>query len=129
MVVRYQLEAVILLNTLRVVLSNSTKPRSFTVITITAVIRAKLGAASQLKEALLSVANYVEAHEPDTIGFYLSQSIEDPSVFTTFERFTDEEAKDRHNNSPATTAFFQIADDLIAPPVTLVTSEEFSSKS
>ncbi|MEM7522725.1 MAG: antibiotic biosynthesis monooxygenase [Pseudomonadota bacterium] len=98
-------------------------------ITITAVIRAKPGAEAALEDALLEVARYVETHEADTVGFHLSRSLDDPRVFTTYERFLSEEAKDAHNASPATTAFFEVAESLIEPPVTLHTAEEISAKS
>ena len=98
-------------------------------ITITAIIRAKPGKEDALRAALLDVARYVDANEPETADFYLSQSSEDETIFTTYERFTDAAAKDRHNNSPATLGFFEVAKDLIEPDVILHTCEEFSSKS
>lgn len=98
-------------------------------ITITAIIRARPGREDALRSALLTVSTYVDANEPETVGFYLSQSTEDPNVFTTYERFIDTAAKDQHNNSPATLGFFKAAAELIEPDVILHTCEEFSSKS
>lgn len=97
-------------------------------ITITAVIRAKPGQADALQEALCAVADYVAGNEPDTVGFHISQDLSDPSVFTTFERFTSEDAKDRHNSSPAVAAFFRKAGALIDGPVILHTCREVSEK-
>lgn len=97
-------------------------------ITITAVIRAKPGAAEALKAALLDVAAHVAAHEPETTDFFLAQGLADPHVFTTYERFADEAAKDRHNASAAVARFFEVGGPLIDGPVTLETCAEFSRK-
>ncbi len=94
-------------------------------ITITAVIRAKPGQAGALKAALLDVAAHVATHEPGTVDFYLSQSVADPHVLTTYERFVDEAAKDRHNGSPAVARFFEVGGPLIDGPVVLETCVEF----
>lgn len=93
-------------------------------ITITAVITAKPGQEAALHNALRAVAAHVAAHEPDTKGFYVSQSIETPSVFTTYERFKDAAAKDLHNGSDAVAEFFAKADDLIEGNVILHTCRE-----
>ena len=61
-------------------------------LTITAVIRARKGEERALRDALLEVADNVRANEPDTVGFFISQDLEDPCVFTTYERFTDRAA-------------------------------------
>jgi quinol monooxygenase YgiN len=97
-------------------------------ITITAIIRAKTGRLEDLKAALLAVAEYVDRNEPDTIGFFISQDIDDPSVFTTYERFSSSEAKDTHNGSSAVSAFFVQADALIEQPVFLHTCAEISAR-
>ncbi|MEJ8570278.1 putative quinol monooxygenase [Microbaculum marinum] len=97
-------------------------------ITITAVIRAVEGSEDALEEALRDVAAYVRDHEPDTVGFFVSRSLGEPTIFTTYERFVDEAAKDRHNASPATARFFEAAKTLVAPPVDLFTSVEVASR-
>src|SRR6266851_3569583 len=79
-------------------------------LTITAVIRARKGEERALRDALLEVADNVRANEPETIGFFISQDLEDPCVFTTYERFADRAAMDRHNNSAVVARFFGIAD-------------------
>src|SRR5690242_13649091 len=65
-------------------------------LTITAVIRARKGHEGALQQALLDVARHVRANEPDTVGFFISRDATDPTVFTTYERFTDRAAMDRH---------------------------------
>ena len=89
-------------------------------LTITAVIRARKGQEGALRDALL---------EPDTVGFFISQDLEDPCVFTTYERFIDLAAMDRHNGSAAVARFFGIAKPLLDGAVTLVTGSEISAKS
>ena len=81
-----------------------------------------------MKQALLDVAANVRDNEPDTLGFFLSQDPADPCVFTTYERFRDEAAMDRHNGSETVAAFFAIAQPILDGDVTLLTCEEFSAK-
>ncbi len=97
-------------------------------LTITAVIRARKGHEGALQEALLDVARHVRANEPDTVGFFVSRDAADPTVFTTYERFTDRAAMDRHNGSDAVATFFAIAQPLLDGAVTLVTCEELFAK-
>lgn len=96
-------------------------------ITITAVIRVRPGQEGTMREALLAVAAHVAAAEPETIGFFISQSEEDPCLFTTYERFIDKAAMDRHNGSAAVATFFGIAKPILDGGVTLVTSTEVSA--
>ncbi|MDX3965480.1 MAG: antibiotic biosynthesis monooxygenase [Bradyrhizobium sp.] len=96
-------------------------------ITITAVIRAKSGHETTMLDALMAVAENVAANEPDTIGFFISQSEDDPCVFTTYERFVDKAAMDRHNSSAVVATFFGIAKPILDGEVTLVTSKEVSA--
>ncbi len=97
-------------------------------LTITAVIRAQKGHEGTMRDALLEVAANVRANEPDTIGFFISQDVQDPCVFTTYERFADQAAMDRHNGSAVVAKFFGIAKPILDGPVTLVTSTEISAK-
>jgi quinol monooxygenase YgiN len=99
-----------------------------TMLSITAVIRAKAGHEGALRDALLVVAENVRLNEPETIGFFISQDSEDPCVFTTYERFADGAAMDRHNNSAVVAKFFGIAQPILDGEVTLVTSVEISAK-
>jgi quinol monooxygenase YgiN len=96
-------------------------------ITITAIVRVKPGQDEAMREALLAVAAHVATNEPETIGFFISQSEEDPCLFTTYERFADTAAMDRHNGSAAVAAFFAAAKPLLDGEVTLVTSQEVSA--
>lgn len=96
-------------------------------ITITAVIKAKPGHEATMRDALLAVAAHVAANEPETIGFFVSQSADDPCLFTTYERFADKAAMDRHNGSAAVATFFGIAKPILDGDVTLVTAKEVSA--
>jgi len=49
----------------------------------------------------LDVVRNLRANEPATVGYYISQDTTDPLVFTTYERYLDRTAMDRHNNSEA----------------------------
>ncbi len=96
--------------------------------TISAILRAKPGAEDTLRGALLDVAAHVAANEPDTVGFFVSQDEGDPARFTTYERFTDAAAMDRHNGSEAVARFFAIAKPILDGEVILVTADEISSR-
>ena len=97
-------------------------------LTITAIIRVKKGNEAAMRQALLDVAGHVRANEPTTIGFHISQDTSDPCLFTTYERFVDQAAMDRHNNSEAVAHFFGIARPILDGEVKLVTATEISAK-
>jgi quinol monooxygenase YgiN len=97
-------------------------------LTITAIIRVRKGAETLMRDALREVAENVRANEPETIGFFVSQDSGDPGVFTTYERFVDQAAMDRHNNSVVVARFFGIAKPIIEGEVTLITGVEISAK-
>lgn len=86
---------------------------------ITAVLRAKPGEEAKLLAALLDVAVHVRADEPGTLGFHVSSDLEDPTVFTTYERFANRAAMDTHNGSDAVARFFHAARPTLDGPVTL----------
>lgn len=94
--------------------------------TLTAIIRARKGHQDLVRAELLKVAAFVAAHEPDTLGFHLAQSADDPCVFTTYERFTDRAAMDRHNAGGGSTGFFAAAGDALDGDVTVVTAVEIT---
>lgn len=98
-------------------------------ITITAIIRVRTGYEQTMRQALLEVAQNVADNEPDTLGFFVSQDIENPCVFTTYERFKNRDAMDTHNNSKTVARFFGIAKPILDGEVTLVTCNEISAKS
>jgi quinol monooxygenase YgiN len=97
-------------------------------LAITAIIRVRKGEEAVMRQALLDVAGHVRANEPATIGFHISQDASDPCVFTTYERFTDQAAMDRHNNSQVVAHFFGIAMPILDGEVRLVTSTEIFAK-
>jgi quinol monooxygenase YgiN len=97
-------------------------------LTITAIIRAKRGSEIAVRQALIDVADYVRANEPGTIGYFISQDPSDPCLFTTYERFTDKAAMDRHNNSEAVARFLDIAQPILDGDVTLIYAKEISAK-
>ena len=97
-------------------------------LTITAIIRAKKGSEAAMRQALVEVAENARANEPDTVGFFISQDASDPCVFTTFERFTDQAAMDRHNSSKTVARFFGIAKPILDGDVTLITASEVFAK-
>jgi quinol monooxygenase YgiN len=98
-------------------------------LTITAIIRVKTGHEAVMRQALLDVASNVRANEPSTIGYYVSQDVADPSIFTTYERYIDQAAMDRHNNSEAVARFFDIAKPILDGEASLVTGTEMFAKS
>ncbi|WP_180898276.1 putative quinol monooxygenase [Martelella soudanensis] len=97
-------------------------------ITITAIIRVKSDALATMRDALLVVADHVRDNEPETVGFFVSQSMEDPSVFTTYERFANKAAMDRHNGCDVVADFFAVAEPILDGPVTLITADEVAFK-
>lgn len=97
-------------------------------LAITAIIRVKKGSEAAMRDALLDVGRNVAANEPETVGYFISQDPDDPCVFTTYERYLDRAAMDRHNNSEAVARFFGIAKPMIEGEVILVTGTEFSAK-
>jgi quinol monooxygenase YgiN len=96
-------------------------------ITITAVIRARAGREAALRDALAEIARHAAREEPGTFGFFVSQGIEDRAVFTTYERFADEAAKDAHKGSDAVARFLAQAGGLIEGDAILHTCAELSA--
>ncbi|NIS33413.1 MAG: antibiotic biosynthesis monooxygenase, partial [Actinobacteria bacterium] len=77
-------------------------------LTITAIIRTKKGHEDTMHRALLEVAANVRDNEPETLGFFISRDSNDPCVFTTYERFANQAAMDRHNDSETVARFFGV---------------------
>ena len=96
-------------------------------ITLTAVIRVKPGQQAAMRAALLEVAGYVAANEPGTVSYFVSQSADRPELFTTYERFTDRAAMDRHNNSPAVARFVAATKEILAEPFAVHIGTELSA--
>jgi quinol monooxygenase YgiN len=96
-------------------------------ITITAVIKVKPGHEEAMKQALLAVARSVEESEPDTLGYHVSQSLDEPGLFATYERFRDKSAMERHNASPAVARWVETCAPILAEkPVLYVAHEVFA---
>jgi len=97
-------------------------------ITITAVIRAKPGHEEAVERALRDVAAHVAANEPETVGYFVSRSLDTPGVFTTYERFTDRAAMERHSDSVAVARFLREVESALDGDIVLYTSNEISAK-
>src|SRR5882672_9653505 len=97
-------------------------------ICITAVIRTRAGEEETMKRALLDVARHVQEAEPHTRAFFVSQDTGDGRIFTTYERFTDKAAMDRHNGSAAVARFFATAKPILDGEVVLHIGLEVSAK-
>ena len=97
-------------------------------ISLTAVIRVKKGSEESMRTALADVVDYVKLHEPNTIGYFLSQGIDNPCEFTTYERYADQDALDLHNNSKKIADFFEIANPIIDGEVIVKICKEVGEK-
>jgi quinol monooxygenase YgiN len=97
-------------------------------LTITAVIRAKAGREEVVERALRDVIAAVKAGEPGTLAYVVSRDLNDPAVFTTFERFRDEAAMTLHNQSRAVAEFVAATKDSLAGPIVLHSCRELDAK-
>lgn len=98
--------------------------------TLTAILACSRENAAAVEAALLEVVAYVRANEPETLGYHVARgAAEDGSaVFTTYERFADAAAMERHNASEAVARFFAVAGPLLSGPATVVTAREIAVK-
>lgn len=96
-------------------------------ISITAVLRVKPGHEATMRDALVEMMESVKREE-GTIEYFISQSIDEPQVFTTYERFSDRAAMDRHNNSAAVAKVMGIAEPILADKILLYSSNELTTK-
>ena len=97
-------------------------------LTITAVIRARAGHEEVVEGALRAVIAEVKASEPGTVAYFVSRSRDDPAIFTTFERFVDEAAMTRHNDSRAVADFVAATSESLDGPVVLHACRELDAK-
>lgn len=97
-------------------------------ITITAVIRVKLGTEQIMREAFEAVARFVQKEEPEAISFFISSGIVAPNVFATYERFVDRAAMEAHNNSEVVKKLHRIAGPILDGPIVLEIGEEIFTK-
>jgi len=96
-------------------------------ITITAVIRVRKGSESSMRDALLRVVEYVRDHEPKTLDFFVTAGIEEPNVFTTYERFADRAAMEAHNASEVVKNVHRTAAPILEGTIILEIGEEIAS--
>jgi quinol monooxygenase YgiN len=98
--------------------------------TLTAILTCSRENAPAVEAALLEVVAHVKANEPETLGYHVARgTAEDGSVvFTTYERFADAAAMERHNGSSAVARFFETAGPLLSGPATVATAEEIAVK-
>ena len=92
--------------------------------TLTAIIRAQNGHEDTVRAELLKVGVFARDNEPGTIDFHVAQDPDNACVFTTYERFTNKAAMDRHNNGAGSQGFFAAAGDLLEGDVAVVTAKE-----
>ncbi len=97
-------------------------------LTITAVIRAKAGREDVVERALQAVIAAVRANEPGTVAYFVSQDRDDPTVFTTFERFRDEAAVTLHNELQAVADFVAATKDSLSGPIVLHSCQELDAE-
>jgi quinol monooxygenase YgiN len=97
-------------------------------LTITAIIRARPQAQNIVRDALLSVVESVRETEPQTVGYFVTQSADDQCMFTTFERFIDAAAMDRHNASAAVARFVRDTSSHLDGDVVIHVGEEIASR-
>jgi quinol monooxygenase YgiN len=97
-------------------------------ISITAILRVKPGHEATMRDALLDLVESVRREEPGTVGYFVSQSIDEPQVFTTYERFVDRAAMELHNASAAVAKVISIAKPILADKIVLYTSDELAAK-
>jgi quinol monooxygenase YgiN len=97
------------------------------VLSLSATIRAKEGGEAQVEAALLEVARWVAAHEPQTLAYHVGRETADRTVFTTFERFADESAMAAHNDSAAVARFVEAVTEHLAAPIEIRTCDELAS--
>ncbi|MFU0506294.1 putative quinol monooxygenase [Pseudaminobacter sp. NGMCC 1.201702] len=96
-------------------------------LTITAIIKTPKGIEARVRQSLLAIIDDVKKNEPGTPNYFISQDLNDPCVFTTFERFADKAGMDKHNGSAAVAELYAIVKE-VGASVTLVTCEEFAIK-
>ncbi len=96
--------------------------------TITAIVRARPGAQNLVRDALLSVVEAVRKTEPQTVGYYVTQCTDNLCVFTTFERFADRAAMERHNASEAVARFVREAGPHLDGAIVIHDGEELAFK-
>ena len=97
-------------------------------ISISAILRVKAGHESTMRDALLELVESVKREEPGTVEYFVSQSIDEPQVFTTYERFVDRAAMELHNNSAAVAKVIGIAGPIFDGKIVVHCCNEIAAK-
>jgi quinol monooxygenase YgiN len=92
--------------------------------TLTAIIRARKGSEALVYAELLKVGAHAREYEPTTIGYFVTQDLEDPCVFTTYERYTDKAAMEMHSNGAGAQEFFVATSNHLDGEVIIVIAKE-----
>jgi len=74
-------------------------------ITIIAKLKAKAGTEKQFEDAARKIIDAVRASEPGTLHYVLHRSMKDPTEFTYYEVYADQDAADVHRRSDHMKAF------------------------
>ena len=92
---------------------------------VTAIIRAKAGKETDLKQAL--VAMVAPTHrEAGCLNYELHQDLEDPALFVFHENWTSKAHLDAHLASPHLNTFRAQADDLLAGPPKIMLAKKLA---
>lgn len=97
-------------------------------VTLTAILKVAPENADTIEAAFLEVVSHVSANEPETLGYYVARSTQASGTFTTYERYADNAAMDRHNKSGAVARFFELVAPLLVEPAMIVIAEEIATK-
>lgn len=87
---------------------------------LSAILAANAGRESILQKALHDIVAHVKLNKPGTIEYYVAQDTSDPTVFTAYERYINQEAMDAHNNSAECAEFYRIINPILREKVILV---------
>src|SRR5690606_175773 len=87
------------------------------IVTLTATIKAREGQKGRVESALAELVRWVDDNEPLTLAYHVSRGVDDPTVFTTFERFASESAMASHHGSVAVAQFVGAVADCLAGPI------------
>ncbi|HEY3197610.1 MAG TPA: putative quinol monooxygenase [Nitrospirales bacterium] len=84
-------------------------------LTVIARIKAKRGREADLEREMRAIVVPTHA-EAGCLRYALHRSLEDPTLFTTIERWNSKEAIDKHFGTPHIQSLLKKAGDLLAEP-------------
>jgi quinol monooxygenase YgiN len=87
-------------------------------VTVVAVIRAKRGMESKVREELLNLLQ-LSRSDDGCVNYDLHQGIDDPALFVFHENWQSKELLDKHLATAHVQNFLSKAQDLLAEPVDL----------